>query len=200
MVEHRLVFDQYEHPTEPNGWYIERNVLTPAECDKLVLVAESYPTYQDTMGYNNPNSDSAGDHRDTWIYWLPQDMGIPALNRMWTVFHDRMKHHNDNIWKFDLDVMNEKAQYAKYEVGGHFGWHMDLGKEQMSVRKLTAVIMLSDVSEYEGGMLQMFNNIAVPLGKGDAIFFPSFMLHRVTQVTKGTRRSAVLWAGGKFYS
>jgi PKHD-type hydroxylase len=127
-------------------------------------------------------------------------MSVPALNRMWSVFHDKMKEHNDNIWKFHLDILNEQAQYARYEVGGHFGWHMDLGKEGMSVRKLSAVIMLSDPSEYDGGMLQMFNQIDVPLGKGDAIFFPSFMLHRVTPVTRGVRRSTVLWAGGKFYS
>jgi PKHD-type hydroxylase len=32
--------------------------------------------------------------------------------------------------------------------------------------------------------------------KGMAWFFPSYMLHRVTPVTKGVRRSLVLWVGG----
>jgi len=35
--------------------------------------------------------------------------------------------------------------------------------------------------------------------KGDIIVFPSFMVHRVKPVTKGTRKSIVIWVlGPKF--
>jgi PKHD-type hydroxylase len=34
-------------------------------------------------------------------------------------------------------------------------------------------------------------------GRGTFLVFPSFMLHRVTPVTRGTRWSLVAWFGGK---
>ncbi len=43
------------------------------------------------------------------------------------------------------------------------------------------------------------NAKAVPVKKGRAILFPSFMCHKVTPVTAGTRKSLVLWClGPKF--
>ena len=60
-------------------------------------------------------------------------------------------------------------------------------------------IQLTDPSEYEGGELQLKskNSITtVSKKKGTIIFFPSFMLHRVTPVTKGVRHSLVGWITG----
>jgi PKHD-type hydroxylase len=39
----------------------------------------------------------------------------------------------------------------------------------------------------------------MPKQKGAAVLFPSFLLHRVTPVTRGTRKSLVLWVGGSPY-
>jgi PKHD-type hydroxylase len=36
----------------------------------------------------------------------------------------------------------------------------------------------------------------VKLGRGEIVIFPSFILHRVTPVTKGKRRVIVGWALG----
>ena len=62
------------------------------------------------------------------------------------------------------------------------------------------VLMLSDPSEFEGGQLEIKtdsdNPITLEQKRGRAWFFPSYVLHRVTPVTKGTRRSLVLWIGG----
>ena len=62
------------------------------------------------------------------------------------------------------------------------------------------VLMLSDPSDFIGGQLQIKTESDVPIDleqkKGRAWFFPSYVLHRVTPVVKGTRRSLVLWVGG----
>ena len=62
------------------------------------------------------------------------------------------------------------------------------------------VLMLSDPSEFEGGELQIKTDsddaITLEQKKGRAWFFPSYILHRVTPVTRGIRRSLVLWVGG----
>ena len=60
--------------------------------------------------------------------------------------------------------------------------------------------------DYDGGELlicvgsngsgQLDNNRVCPRGKGVGVLFPSYMMHRVTPVTRGTRKSLVLWVGG----
>jgi PKHD-type hydroxylase len=64
-------------------------------------------------------------------------------------------------------------------------------------RKITAILVLSDPSEYTGGSLefedgQVYTNIA----KGSLITFPSYIRHKVTPVTKGIRVAIVFWAEG----
>jgi PKHD-type hydroxylase len=61
-------------------------------------------------------------------------------------------------------------------------------------------LMLGDPAEFEGGDLEVMAGSAAPVTleqrQGRAWFFPSYILHRVTPVTQGTRRSVVVWAGG----
>jgi len=63
-------------------------------------------------------------------------------------------------------------------------------------------IQLSDDEEYEGGNLE-FKNILTnekqekaQRQKGWVCVFPSYLEHRVTMVTKGTRKSLVAWVEG----
>ena len=63
-------------------------------------------------------------------------------------------------------------------------------------------MQLSDADSYEGGDLQfMINNktVTAPREKGTIIIFPSFVMHRVTPVIKGTRESIVGWVSGPPY-
>jgi PKHD-type hydroxylase len=75
----------------------------------------------------------------------------------------------------------------------------------MSKRKVSITVQLSDPSEYEGGDLQYFrggnpdNADTVFKKKGYVFLFPSYMMHRVTPVTQGVRKSLVLWVGGEHY-
>ena len=125
-------------------------------------------------------------------------------------------------WNFDWD-WSESCQFTKYGVGQYYGWHcdswdqpyqrpqnadgtwpMDHGK----IRKLSVTISLCDPSEYVGGNLEFdFRNSMDTEWKkgkttkecveirprGSIIVFPSFVWHRVTPVTKGTRYSLVIW-------
>lgn len=57
--------------------------------------------------------------------------------------------------------------------------------------------LLSPENEFEGGDLELFNEGAgVKLKQGQAIFFASFIRHRVKPVTRGNRKSLVMWFGG----
>ena len=59
--------------------------------------------------------------------------------------------------------------------------------------------LLSDPSEFTGGDLLFQRWVIVnqlPLKQGQAIFFASFLRHKVAPVKKGVRKSLVMWFGG----
>ncbi|HAT64777.1 MAG TPA: hypothetical protein DCS66_09265, partial [Flavobacteriaceae bacterium] len=52
-------------------------------------------------------------------------------------------------------------------------------------------------STFEGGDLELMTKDKVAqLKQGEAIFFASWLQHRVKPVTKGERYSLVMWFGG----
>ena len=109
---------------------------------------------------------------------------------------------NNERYGFSLNGFYEPLQLAEYVEGDFFDWHLDFGVGENSNRKLSISVQLSDPSAYEGGTLQfMINNktIDAPREQGTIIIFPSFIMHRVTPVTKGTRRSIVAWVSGPPY-
>jgi predicted 2-oxoglutarate/Fe(II)-dependent dioxygenase YbiX len=104
---------------------------------------------------------------------------------------------------FDVDVasVETNVQVARYDSAesGFYDWHLDLGPAKAS-RKLSISIQLSSSEDYDGGDLElMHGNVPTKLDRtrGAFIIFPSFMLHRVTPVTRGTRWSLVAWILGK---
>ena len=61
------------------------------------------------------------------------------------------------------------------------------------------VLQLSDPLEYVGGDLQIFTSpepTSVDKEKGLIAAFPSYVLHKVTPVTQGTRKTLVVWVCG----
>ena len=104
---------------------------------------------------------------------------------------------------FDVDVVGVEpnVQVARYDSAesGFYDWHYDFGPAKPT-RKLSISIQLSDSADYDGGDLELlYGNVPKQLDRtrGAFIIFPSFMLHRVTPVTRGTRWSLVAWILGK---
>jgi PKHD-type hydroxylase len=92
-------------------------------------------------------------------------------------------------------------QYTVYNGSAHSNYqkHLDVGR-QFPNRKLSFSVQLSDDAEYIGGDLR-FHYIknqpeVAPREKGTVVFFPSWIVHDVTPVTQGTRRSLVGWVNG----
>ena len=104
---------------------------------------------------------------------------------------------------FHVDVINKsRIQFTEYrsDEGGKYDWHHDVnwnGQDDMD-RKLSISIQLSDKTDYLGGDFEFeeINSSMDFKGIGTIIIFPSYLRHRVTKVTSGTRRSLVAWFYG----
>ena len=59
----------------------------------------------------------------------------------------------------------------------------------------------SDLKDYEGGEVVVgiggLDELTIPKEKGSLTIFPSFLPHKVLEVTKGTRQSICGWVSGK---
>ena len=144
--------------------------------------------------------------RKSNIKWIPQ-------NEEWAWLYEKLiamaTEANQTLWNFDLHTAPELIQYTEYEASefGKYDWHQDVGDKNLSIRKVSITVQLSDSNEYEGGDLCFWlggesldtNVLTAPRGKGNVVLFPSYMLHSVKPVTKGTRKSFVLWLGGGHY-
>lgn len=133
----------------------------------------------------------------SWLYMTQENKHI------WDKITRAISEVNSRFFHYDLTGCFEPMQLGIYQANenGHYDWHIDASvKDRTPPRKLSMVLMLSDSSEYEGGELQIkpISNETVTLDqvKGRAWFFPSYMLHKVTPVTRGTRKTIVLWVGG----
>jgi PKHD-type hydroxylase len=116
---------------------------------------------------------------------------------------------NNQYYGFELNGY-DTFQYTEYESSenGKYDWHMDtiLGKNKpnnfIDTRKLSVTMCVNEPGdEYEGGEFQINNGIekeceTITTKKGRMIIFPSFMIHRVAPVTKGKRKSIVVWVEG----
>lgn len=168
-----------------------------------------------------PNGSLTGsEKRSTKVSWIPEDYWITGF-----VMHYAFMANNSN-YHYDLTGVDSSClQYGIYGVGGHYDWHADYGLANMGqfpvnnshgvnrervealqgvssefVRKLSFSLQLSEESDYEGGDLLVTERNgtvhSMPREKGTIIFFDSRILHKVTPVTKGERRSIVGWITG----
>jgi PKHD-type hydroxylase len=121
----------------------------------------------------------------------------PSTNWIFEKLETALLQLNRQQYNFAIQGFFEGAQIYDYPAGGYLDWHMDIAKGYMSNRKLSMSVQLSESDDYEGGDLEFadFKETA-PRGIGDLVVFPAFLRHRVTSITRGTRKSWVSWVHG----
>ena len=89
----------------------------------------------------------------------------------------------------------------RYEVGMSYGNHNDAAltgsfPDHVVRTDLSMTLFLTPPDAYDGGELVMvspYGEVPVKLPAGDAILYPSNMLHRVEPITRGVRVGAFSW-------
>lgn len=174
--------------------------LSPEDIN-LILAQPEWLRLQDgCVGGSNGGMQVNSDIRASQVAWVGMK---PELAQIWEKLATAVAEVNRRFFHFDLTGFHEPMQLGLYteQQQGHYDWHTDASPSDTHVpRKLSLSMLLSDPSEFEGGEFQVKtgNDVAQTLEcqKGRAWFFPSYTLHRVAPVTKGVRRSLVLWVGG----
>ena len=177
-------------------------VLTSQQCDELIRIGQGEPKINATIGGKGKNKKIDYSYRKSIISWIPFAKALP----IYQVIRQWMEVTNNNYFGFDTVQLSEQGQYAEYSKGGFYNWHMDSDIEMKlmpTVRKISMTLLLSDPKDFEGGELELFCGDTLDseknkfkLKRGYAVFFASFLLHRVMPVTKGNRKSLVMWFGG----
>lgn len=107
---------------------------------------------------------------------------------------------NQDFFGFRLYGFMERLQYTVYDApGAHYSYHVDSQGADKYPRKLSFSFPLDKPTTFEGGELWVagIEESVIPKDWGVVHYFPSYSSHRVTPVTKGTRRSIVGWISGE---
>jgi len=104
---------------------------------------------------------------------------------------------------FALPLRVLPPMFNRYDTGMGFGNHVDgairaipgLGMRMRT--DVSTTLFLSDPDEYDGGELVVedtYGAHAVKLPAGHAVVYPASSLHRVSEITRGSRWSSFFWS------
>ena len=172
-----------------------RPLFTPKQCQMIIDAGRSEPRRDAEVGNDSgPTYDT--ETRTSHISWIP----FSKMPEMYKDIKKIMKQTNGNHFGFEGMQITENAQYTEYPEGGFYDWHIDNDIEcskEPPVRKISMTCLLSPENEFEGGDLELITEgKTIKIKQGQAIFFASFIRHRVKPVIRGNRKSLVMWFGG----
>ena len=193
-----------ERPAFPTHiqWTGENKFLSLPEIETVIKAGDALELRAGTVGNGGNQNESRLDED----YRCVETGALNNIDWLYERIISRVKWANDAQYRFTLNGIAEPVGYLRYttksetqKVAGHYDWHQDFGGGPHANRKLSLIIQLTDPSEYDGCRLTLFNDgeWEVPyVEAGDAIMFPSWTPHRVSDIERGVRRALVVWIAG----
>jgi PKHD-type hydroxylase len=123
----------------------------------------------------------------------------PRINHVYERITRAVTECNEALFRFTFNGFSN-LDILHYSRDNFFQWHVDIGMGIMSLRKISIVVFLSDLSDYQGGKLKLLpHEYSLPQEQGYAAIFPSYLPHKVENITEGDRYALVAWAIGPHY-
>lgn len=196
--------DPHERQTRLYSDVYWDGMFSDEEINNMTKYCENLALQQATTQGHKDEADLAK-VRTSKVAWLSRNDDTDWI-------FDRFNHTiylaNERFYNFTLNGYDQ-IQYTTYHEDdkGEYVWHMDGSTGDPIVanglhRKLSMTFLLNEPGvDFEGGEFEINRGqesdaIQVEATKGRCIFFPSFMIHRVKPVTKGMRKSLVIWCLG----
>jgi hypothetical protein len=207
------------HIEEAAASYAARGLPVPdfTDIDKVGAELQDMVVEDDDVDFFMWKQNMYKSLLDMRSYRRCKKKSIPLRYEPWLTSMINHQCHEANLeWGFDL-FWPRQAEVLEYgHEGDKYDWHTDTHLVSNSWedphghpnirRKITCIWQLSDGDEYEGGDLELTDNFdgrnlveaskEAMRVKGSVIAFPSFMLHRITPIKSGVRKSMVTWMNG----
>ena len=194
------------------------NVFTEEECNQIINTAINDWEERESMIQRDKgnkieqNFQEDLDYRNTTLFVPPKPDEWLFSKIMGAIMNF---NNNPEGYGFDVHGLAEPPNVMRYMAPdidkhgkpGKYDWHMDVGPGPVpSMRKISYSILLNP-GEYEGGELAFHigrntdphHGQTTKEAMGNMILFPSYMVHRVQPMTKGTRYVIVGWAHGNSF-
>lgn len=184
-------------------WCYFKQYLTPEQCRQIVSDALLIEPQQAVLGAFGTQHDVNLNYRRSQVRFLMADdpRFKPVFDVLWTT---AIQANRDF---FDIQISKlDYIQFAEYDESyrGEYKTHHDvfwMNGDPTYHRKLSAIIQLTDPSQYDGCDLEIVEAAQQPdrediRQQGSIIFFPSLIRHRATPITRGRRYSIAAWFDG----
>jgi PKHD-type hydroxylase len=171
------------------------NVFTDAELD---MIGSMFDDDELRLGTTSDDNKQSLNIRDSKIRFL--ESSLEENKWIFQRLTATVQQANNQFFQFELDRI-ESLQYTTYKKNQYYRDHLDIMYKSPSnaVRKISFSVQLSDPNDYKGGDLALkisSEPTVVKKTRGTVIFFPSYVLHEVTPVEQGIRKSLVGWVSG----
>lgn len=170
-------------------------------CDFIIKTIEKKPWLKHS--WTNLESKNIFDYENNQKELDMQESTLELHNILSPFICESLKKYIEEYFFENENTKNLVSRFStirfnRYQKGQIMRQHCDHiislfeGKER-GIPVLSVILNLND--NYSGGNLYFWEDYKIPLGKGDIVIFPSLFLfpHGVSEVTEGTRYSAVSW-------
>jgi len=168
--------------------------FSPEECDYIIGMHKEKKSYSGKT-YSGLHEETRSvdivdlefDQKNDWIYRR-------IITNVYTA--------NERWWKFDISGIQQEFSLGRYKKSskGRYLPHTDYNQIGHWPRKITVIVQLTNPKKYEGCQTKLYTGgheeIIIPQTQGSMTLFPSYCLHEVTQVTKGSRYTMFGWVNG----
>jgi len=178
-------------------WAVVEDFFENEEIKKIIEIGLSPEMSTQTEAKLGFSGNKDEDYRKCNISWIRSD--IEENQWIFRKLTDIINAINEQHFNFNIEMI-QNLQFTEYTSSGDFyGKHLDIGFLETRPRKISFTIQLSEESDYDGGDLILYydeNGEIVNKKRGMLTAFPSYILHEVKPVTRGTRYALVGWVSG----
>jgi PKHD-type hydroxylase len=162
------------------------NVLSAADLDNLqvALHAAHFVDGRETAGFAART-----------VKHNLQAAGEPALEPIRMTVRERVLANE--VFALAVRPKALSLMFSRYDTGMRYGAHVDDAIMHGMRADVAFTLFLSDPQSYDGGELVLdtaAGEDSIKLPAGALVAYPATRLHRVAEVTRGTRLAAIGWA------
>lgn len=181
----------------PYDFYFWKDFFSKEQVENIYAIKDEH-SYEE-LGDKGATSDNGQNLKDVTKV---NSVEYRYLIDNFKLLNEQIQITNRKNYGFNIDEIfaTDAVFFNEYDKESRYDWHKDGSNHPLHDYKFT-IIINSSLDNYEGGDFEIFTLggvLKIPQlnSFGSVIMFNSSIIHRVTPVTEGQRRSIVYWRIG----